>query len=298
MDIFSHLPVAPFVNAEPATLEAWWPRFLNTRLPVSIDAALLGGFEADRLGFAFAAGYQSALRVAFPELGWEHVAALCASETGGAHPRAIETTLKDGVLNGNKHYVSMGASAKRLIVIARAPEEKDGRPVLHAVLVDATAAGVSFSPGEAKAVPFIPEVPHGTLVLKDARGTVLAGDGYAAFLKPFRTIEDIHVNAAIYAYSLRLLRQGEAPPLAIENALSLIASLHCLAGRDPHSSGTHLTLAGLLRAGKRFIASLESIIAGIGGDTYERWKRDQPLFSVSEKVRSLRTEAAWKALKA
>lgn len=295
MDIFAHLAAAPIPKEAPANVSAWWQQFHGTRASALIDRAMIGGFAADRLGYAFAAGYQCALRALVPDLSWDGIAALCASEEAGAHPKKMQTQLAGGVVSGQKQYVSMGESARQLLVVAREPEDKDGHPSLKVVLVDSKDPGVSFGAGGASA-PFIPEIPHSTLTLKSANGKVLPGDGYARYVKPFRTVEDIYVTAAIYAYSLRLLRQGDAPPVAVENALSLLSSLHLLSTRDPLAPGTHLTLAGLLRAGKRFIGTLDPILQTIGGDTFERWQRDRALFNVAEKVRTLRTESAWKAV--
>jgi hypothetical protein len=46
------------------TLDAWWAatRDARTAASTTADRALVGGVLADRLGFAFAAGYQEALR--------------------------------------------------------------------------------------------------------------------------------------------------------------------------------------------------------------------------------------------
>src|SRR5260221_9404342 len=59
------------------------------------------------------------------------------------------------------------------------------------------------------ATKFVPEVPHAqlefrNLALSDA--DLLPGDGYASYVKPFRTIEDIHVQAAVLSY---LMREGQ-----------------------------------------------------------------------------------------
>ena len=40
---------------------------------------------------------------------------------------------------------------------------------------------------------------------------LLPGDGYDIYLKPFRTIEDIHVHAALIGYLVGVARRLEAP---------------------------------------------------------------------------------------
>lgn len=292
MDIFAHLAAAPLTApASPEAFKPWWLT-QATGLEQAIDIAMRAGLAAPSVGFAFAAGYQCALRRLFPELG-SSLVALCATEADGVHPRAIKTTLADGALRGEKRYVSLGSWAEQLLVIAREPTDVDGRPVLRSVLLDAKAPGLLLT--DAPPAKFAPEIPHAALVLDGAVGRLLPGDGYATVLKPFRTLEDIFVSAAVYAHALRLLRLGEAPQVAIENALSLLAALHALSARDANAPGTHLALAGLLRAGKRFLGSLDPIVAVLGSDAHDNWRRDLALLSVAEEARTQRTKAAWKA---
>ena len=74
----------------------WWPSFqpLLTTWPASIGQAIVGGFRADRAGWAFAAGYQASLRRILPDLGREVVAAFCVTEEGGNRPRDILTRIE------------------------------------------------------------------------------------------------------------------------------------------------------------------------------------------------------------
>jgi hypothetical protein len=84
-----------------ATLREWWAATERASAwPHSIDRAIAGGVRADRLGFAFAGGYAAALAALVP--GLTGIAALCATEEGGAHPRAIHTRLEANRLTGKK----------------------------------------------------------------------------------------------------------------------------------------------------------------------------------------------------
>src|SRR5436305_889000 len=80
------------------SVSAWWPRHLGAVAGLdAIESAVASGFHADRVGFAFAGGYHAALRRLVPSLDAEHLAALAATEEGGARPSAIRTTLeRDG----------------------------------------------------------------------------------------------------------------------------------------------------------------------------------------------------------
>src|SRR3954464_502166 len=76
-------------------LHAWWDATAAQRAgwTAPFDRAFAGGACADRLGFAFASGYAEALRALVPDLPPGSITALCATEEGGAHPRAIRTRL-------------------------------------------------------------------------------------------------------------------------------------------------------------------------------------------------------------
>ena len=56
-------------------------------------------------------------------------------------------------------------------------------------------------------LPFVPEISHGTVAFSDVpvdSGSILPGDGYSEYIKPFRTIEDLHVFAAILGFIFRI----------------------------------------------------------------------------------------------
>ena len=103
------LPASLFAAFPPEvdTLAAWWDATAPARVggDTPIDRALVGGACADRLGFAFAAGYAEALHALVPATR-DRLAVLCATEDGGAHPRAIRTTLcaVDDTGGGGAHY--------------------------------------------------------------------------------------------------------------------------------------------------------------------------------------------------
>ena len=104
-----------------------------------VDGALAAGRAADRLGFAFAAGYQAAIRALVPQVPRGSLASFCVTEEKGNHPRQIETTavtLGDRVtLHGKKRWSTMAPLASLLVVIARTGADEAGRPVLRAMLV-------------------------------------------------------------------------------------------------------------------------------------------------------------------
>src|SRR6476469_1880879 len=104
---------------------AWWSvwRSLDTAGTSPASLAVAGGFAADRLGYAFASGYQAALRALVPDLPVDRTASLCVTERGGGHPRAIETrlvALGGGAvkLTGEKRWATLSGESGVLLVAA------------------------------------------------------------------------------------------------------------------------------------------------------------------------------------
>lgn len=279
----------------------WWPHYATAaaRWPHPFDLALAGGFAADRTGWAFASGYQAALRALLPDLPDDRICAFCVTEPGGNTPRAVATTLsRKGAawsLSGAKRWTTLGPSGALFVVIARDAEASRERPVLRAVLVPSDAPGVHV-----EAMPetrFVPEVPHAQLRFEEvavANDALLPGDAYDSYVKPFRTVEDIHVNAAVMAYLVREARRLGWPRAWIERTLSHLESLRALAARDAASAATHLALAGSLSNAAALLKEADQHWATSTDDVAaSRWARDRELLATASKVREARTQRAW-----
>ncbi len=266
-------------------IDADWPR--------SVDRAAVGGFFADRVGYAFLAGYRAALYRLDPTLSR---ASLCASEEGGAHPRAIKTTLTPHddafILEGDKTFATLASSAETLLVVA-SRGERDGRIWLQVARIPRSREGVTVR--DRDPIAFAPEIPHARVAFRGVRVApeeILEGDGYERVVKPFRTIEDVHVIAAWLGHVIRLARAHEEPREVVERALASISALRGLAEADPSSPAVHVALAGVLD----FIADVSKTVTLAKADdtTKSRWQRDLPLLAVAGAARNLRREAAWK----
>ena len=74
----------------------WWPRHraIAREHADPIHQAIVGGFVADRVGWAFASGYQAALHALFPDAPADRICALCVTEADGNSPKAIRSSLK------------------------------------------------------------------------------------------------------------------------------------------------------------------------------------------------------------
>lgn len=148
---------------------------------------------------------------------------------------------------------------------------------------------------------FVPEVPHAQLRfenVKIAPAEILRGDGYSDYVKPFRTVEDIYVNAAVLAYLVREARRLAWPDTWVERCCSLLLLLEKLAGENPNSAETHLALAGALAIGERLISETDALWKAATPDSAaERWQRDRELLKVAAGIRTQRTTRAWESLR-
>ena len=169
-----------------------------------MDRAIAGGFHADRVAWAFASGYQAALHALFPGIPEDRICALCVTETDGNTPRAIRSTLRaagDGwVLDGAKRWTTLGPSGALFLVAARDETASGERAAIRVAKVESGARGVTVQ--TMAETRFVPEVPHAQLQFQGveiAADALLPGDGYENYVKPFRTVEDAHVNAAVSA---------------------------------------------------------------------------------------------------
>jgi alkylation response protein AidB-like acyl-CoA dehydrogenase len=283
-------------------LRTWWEATIAARAAwtTPVDRALAGGACADRLGFAFAAGYAEALHVLVPDLPPGSINALCATEDAGVHPRAIRTRLVATApgryeLSGHKKWGTLATLASSLLVVASTGEDA-GKNVLRVVRVRPDAPGVRFI---AATTPFVPEVPHAEVAL-DRVATVdadlLPGDGYDDYLKPFRTIEDIHVHAAITGYLIHVARRRSFSRELQQHLVAHAVTVRSLALADPRAATTHVALAGALDVSHRLVGDIERSWAATPDDEWLRWQRDRALLGVAGQARAARLERAWATL--
>jgi hypothetical protein len=266
-----------------------------------IDRAVTGGFLADRMAYAFAAGYGAALVRLVPELPRETIVSLCVSERGGAHPRAIETRLGKTdmaggkfVLTGKKTFITAAVEARMLLVAASTGTGRDGKNRIKMVLVGRDEPGVTITP--MTDLPFVPEISHGVVSFAGVavdECDILSGDGYLDYIKPFRTIEDLHVLGAVMGHLLRIAALFTWPQEVVEELLALTAAVRELAAEKPLSPALHVALAGFMTLFDRLLTAIEPLWEETDARTRAGWMRDRALLSVAEKARQARRGAAW-----
>ena len=268
---------------------------------------LLGGFVADRPAWAMVAGHQAAVR----RLAWERggldilpeggIVAFCASEKGGAHPRAVRASLRQAPeggfrLDGRKRWATLAPSAAALLVIASVGRDGD-RNRLRALCVPSDRRGIGIAPMDlGDRTPAHAEVRHAVVDLDAvpvAAGEVMDGDGYADAIKPFRTIEDLYIGAATTAYNLALARRSGWPEAAVEDLLLLLVAAGALAFGPLHEPAAHLGVAALARATARVRADQEEHWDLVDEAEAAAWRRAAAGGGVAARAKELRRRGAW-----
>lgn len=321
----------------PASVQDYWvtvaPKLESAR--TSMARALLAGFWAERPAYAYVGGLQAALsrlyqagtgleprspgvslqdaaRVSIPEelTGEGHertsppLMALCITEEGGGHPRAIQTELVvcpagGYTLSGQKKFITVGPQAGVLLVAARAPQSGEGpHPLLRLVRIPARAVGVTVE--VMPALPVLPEIEHARLKLEQvwvAGADILPGDGYTSYIKPFRTLEDAHVSVALLGHLFRVAGEYEWPEEALEELASVTVGLMALGDASPDLVSVHVGLAGFFRQQEQLLERLLPCWSSVPDEIRLRWERDFQLRQFAGKVREMRTASAWKRLR-
>lgn len=242
----------------------------------------------DRLGYAFAVGYDAALHQMVPEA--RGVTALAATENKSAHPRDIMTRVSsDGLLTGEKSFVTLGNLADTILVVARteAPQA-DGRPDLRLVSVAANAKGVTRE--ALRPTPFAPELPHARVRFEGAQGEVMPGDGYALYMKPFRTIEDTWVHIALIAWLIGMASRDAWGDAYIDEARSGLAASSPLLTRDLTTPEAHIALGGLIDRSRALVE--KTAFSEARAAEKAMFERDKAILWVAEKARTERLSKA------
>ncbi|MBN1531763.1 MAG: acyl-CoA dehydrogenase family protein [Spirochaetes bacterium] len=262
------------------------------------DSAVAGGFLADRLAYAFASGYQAALRRMMPSLPEGSFASFCITEEGGGHPAAIIARMERRgggyVINGSKRFITMADAADTLLVAASTGINSDGRNMIRVAKVGRGNPGVSVE--QMPKLKFIPEVGHCVIHLREAavsEDEVLDGDGFSRYIRPFRTVEDIHIFAAVTGHLFRIACLHGWDSALMERMLSLLTAIRGLAGDSPEAPHVHIALAGLQGHFDRLVDVIEPLWEKVDEETRTRWIRDRALLKVAGNARKMRIQKAW-----
>jgi acyl-CoA dehydrogenase len=322
----AYLPPASFED-----MSTWFQahQTLTASIENSIERSIISGLNCAQLSFVFSGAYQSAMECMF-SAERNKIAAFCHTERGVLKPRDMqtrfarasgsgsgsgsETTLETDTFScsGTKHFVSGGQQAQSLFVSAIA---EDGLTV-KVLKLDPTQEGVHIEP--AAALPFLPELSHGTLSLNKAqcRATdIMEGDGYSNYIKPFRTCEDLHILAGIGAYRLKLAWQqlaltkeqpssGQLAPVEckqenqalVQSLLHQLFSIHALSQQPFNDPLMHLALADTKQKLEAALTRHDKTFAQELPEVFVLWERDKALLLLADKAQKTRTISAWQTI--
>lgn len=275
------------------SLDDWYVALLE-RLgsPPAFELALLGGRLAATPGLAFLAGYQGALRALWPAAP-RSLGALCVTEHRSTRPADLHTRLSGLSLSGRKDFVTAGEAADWLLVAAR--EEQPGQAVQLAVgVVRNGAPGVRLE--ALPALALMPDIGHARLHLDGAHCERLAGDGWDAYVKPFRSIEDLHVLTAVGAWLYGVAQESAWPQALQLRLLALLAGCAEVARQAPTQPTAHVLLAGLFAQMSALTDELEAAFAAGPASWAALWRRDKGLLAIAATARGKRLDKAWSAL--
>jgi len=268
------------------------------------DLAVYGGLISDRVAYAFVSGYESAIRRLFPDTPRRSIASFCVTEKGGTHPKNISCRLdkkeSDGsggnewTINGAKRFITCARESELYYVLVSCGTDDSGKNILKFVRINRDLPGISMT--LMSGLPFVPEVSHGEIAFTDVaidQSQILPYDGYAAYAKPFRTVEDIYVLSALFAYLFGMSSAYCWPKGTMQKILKILFCLKKLAAHDPLDKVAHIVLGSLLDDVQEFLDEISPLWGTVPEESRNLWERDRPLFSVAEAARRRRLDIAW-----
>lgn len=253
------------------------------------ELAVLGGRAMATPGLAFLIGYQAALRVLWPSAP-ASLGALCATEQRSVRPADMHTRLVGLRLDGTKDFVTAGLDAEWLLVAARSEALGDA-PQLKLAVVYPGEAGVTLE--VLPTLPLMPEVGHGRLHLQGASCELLAGDGWDAYVKPFRSLEDLYVLTALTAWLYGVGHECDWPRGLRLRLLGLLAGCAEGSRRCADSVACHLLLGGLFSQFQALRAAVDEALLAGPQQWAQLWQRDQGVLGLATAAREQRLAKAW-----
>jgi hypothetical protein len=233
-------------------------------------------------------GYQAALRMLWPSAP-ASLGALCATEQRSLRPADMQTRLTGLRLSGRKDFVTAGDAADWLLIAARS-EEPGQEPRLSLALIypDEPGARVEKLP----AIPLMPDISHGRLFLDNALCELLAGDGWDAYVKPFRTLEDVYVLSAMSAWLFGVGQECDWPQNLQLRLLALLGGCAEASRQAPNNVVGHVLLGGLFAQFDALKAEVNEALADGPPQWAAMWQRDQAVMDLAAGARGKRLAKA------
>ncbi|MGE8151394.1 acyl-CoA dehydrogenase [Pseudomonas vancouverensis] len=255
------------------------------------ELAVAGGRMMATPGLAFLVGYQAALRMLWPSAPLS-LGALCATEQRSLRPADMQTRLEGLRLSGRKDFVTAGDAADWLLVAARC-ETPGSDPRLSLAVIYRDEPGVQVE--KLAPIALMPDISHGRLLLDNALCELLAGDGWDAYVKPFRTLEDIYVLSAMTAW-LYGIGQDSAWPQSLQlRLLALLAGCAEVSRQPPTNPAGHVLLGGLFAQFDGLKVEVAQALTEGPPHWAAMWQRDQAVMNLAAGARSKRLAKAMSA---
>ena len=272
-----------------ADLAEGFATLLHQLGPVTpFELAVVGGRLMSTPGLAFLVGYQAALRMLWPSAPLS-LGALCATENRSLRAADMQTRLTDLRLNGRKDFVTAGDAADWLLIAARS-EETGEAPRLSLAVVYPGEPGVRLE--KLPAIALMPDISHGQLFLDNAMCELLAGDGWDAYIKPFRTLEDIYVLSAMTAWLYGIGQDSNWPQALHLRLLALMAGCAEASRQPPNNPAGHVLLGGLFAQFDGLKAEIQQALADGPQHWAAMWQRDQAVMELAAGARGKRLAKA------
>jgi alkylation response protein AidB-like acyl-CoA dehydrogenase len=252
------------------------------------ELAVAGGRRMATPGLAFLVGYQAALRMLWPSAPLS-LGALCATEQRSLRPADMQTRLKDLRLSGRKDFVTAGDAADWLLVAARS-EEPGTTPRLSLAVVYPGEPGVKVE--KLPALPLMPDISHGRLYLDGALCELLAGDGWDAYVKPFRSLEDVYVLSAMTAWLYGVGQDSDWPQALQLRLLALLAGCAEASRQAPNNPAGHVVLGGLFAQFESLKTEVDQALVQGDPAWAAMWQRDQGVMQLAAGARAKRLAKA------
>jgi hypothetical protein len=252
------------------------------------ELAVVGARMMATPGLAFLVGYQAALRMLWPSAPLS-LGALCATEQRSLRVADMQTRLHDLRLSGRKDFVTAGDAADWLLIAARS-EQQGEAPRLSLAVVYPDEPGVRVE--KLPPIPLMPDISHGRLFLDNALCELLAGDGWDAYVKPFRTLEDIYVLSAMTAWLYGVGQDSDWPQALQLRLLALLAGCAEVSRHPPVSPAGHVLLGGLFAQFEGLKGEINAALAEGPPQWAAMWQRDQAVLDLAAGARGKRLAKA------
>jgi hypothetical protein len=141
----------------------------------------------------------------------------------------------------------------------------------------------------------VPEIPHGQVrfgAVSLTHDAVWPGDGYTGAIKPFRTMEDLHVMGAFLGWLFAVGRRFGWPASTKETMVSLMLAVRSLALAPPLEPHVHIALGGLLVQVRGLLAEIMPLWQRADARVREWWLRDRAVLDIADTPRQRRLDAA------